>query len=401
MMTQDEVDLVLTRLSADCDAMTAALVDLEDHPGRRLLDGAQLSGVTLARWTAAKAQSARLWEDFERYRSILDRARQVRARRGRPGNPELTELTELLTGRVVERSTAAIPLPQRALTGPATRTERVTLPELVELMTSSYHEVAEVVADSEAIWSAFARRLDRAEDTARAARALADSLGLPDRLAAVSAELADTRLLAFSDPLSLATNTHQPDFCRVTRVEDDLAAAHTELRSLARLREDLAGQLARATAAVRKVATAEADAEAARAETEARIGAPRPIRLASALPALRRQLDLAARSGDRHDWPGAAEHLAGLAGAAGAALDRAASAKDSATALLDRRAELRGRLDAYRAKAARLGFAEDADLSSLHAEARALLWTAPCDLPAATRALNRYQKTLADKGLQR
>lgn len=48
--------------------------------------------------------------------------------------------------------------------------------------------------------------------------------------------------------------------------------------------------------------------------------------------------------------------------------------------LLERRAELVGRLDAYRAKAARSGFAEDAEPARLH---RRALGAAPCDLQRA------------------
>ncbi|MGH3881629.1 MAG: hypothetical protein ACRDSK_31790, partial [Actinophytocola sp.] len=65
--------------------------------------------------------------------------------------------------------------------------------------------------------------------------------------------------------------------------------------------------------------------------------------------------------------------------------------------LLDRRAELRGRLEAYRVKAARLGYGEDLALEKLHLRAQELLFTAPCDLAAATRALNRYQQGLQDR----
>ncbi|WNV86522.1 hypothetical protein [Umezawaea sp. Da 62-37] len=66
------------------------------------------------------------------------------------------------------------------------------------------------------------------------------------------------------------------------------------------------------------------------------------------------------------------------------------------TGLLDRRAELRGRLEAYRAKATRLGHAEDPALSALHRDAHDVLFTAPCDLPEATRAVGRYQRAVLD-----
>jgi len=65
--------------------------------------------------------------------------------------------------------------------------------------------------------------------------------------------------------------------------------------------------------------------------------------------------------------------------------------------LFDRRAELRGRLEAYRVKAARIGFAEDPELEQRHQEAQDLLFTAPCDLAAATRALNRYQQAIQQR----
>ena len=66
------------------------------------------------------------------------------------------------------------------------------------------------------------------------------------------------------------------------------------------------------------------------------------------------------------------------------------------TGLLERRTELRGRLEAYRAKATKLGHAEHAGLSVLHRAAHDVLFTAPCDLPEATRAVGRYQQAVLD-----
>lgn len=56
---------------------------------------------------------------------------------------------------------------------------------------------------------------------------------------------------------------------------------------------------------------------------------------------------------------------------------------------------LRGRFEAYRAKSVRLGRAEEPRLLALADEVRELLWTRPCDLGAATRALAAYQRALA------
>jgi hypothetical protein len=63
-------------------------------------------------------------------------------------------------------------------------------------------------------------------------------------------------------------------------------------------------------------------------------------------------------------------------------------------ALVSQRDELRGLLDAYRAKAGRLGAAEDPGLAQLYAQVRELLWTAPCDLRVASAAVTSYQQAV-------
>jgi hypothetical protein len=51
-------------------------------------------------------------------------------------------------------------------------------------------------------------------------------------------------------------------------------------------------------------------------------------------------------------------------------------------------------LQAYKAKAARLGGAEDLVLTQRYDRARELLWTAPCDLAAAAEAVAVYQQAI-------
>ena len=66
------------------------------------------------------------------------------------------------------------------------------------------------------------------------------------------------------------------------------------------------------------------------------------------------------------------------------------------TAPLAVRAELRGRLDAYRAKTTRNGLAEDPLLVERYDAARRMLWSAPCDLRVAEQAVLRYQQAAAE-----
>jgi hypothetical protein len=66
--------------------------------------------------------------------------------------------------------------------------------------------------------------------------------------------------------------------------------------------------------------------------------------------------------------------------------------------LVERRGELRGRFDAYRAKAARLGVVERPDVLAAGDRVHDLLWTRPCDLAAATVAVVEYQRLVRDGG---
>ena len=75
---------------------------------------------------------------------------------------------------------------------------------------------------------------------------------------------------------------------------------------------------------------------------------------------------------------------------------RARESLTAVTAPLAVRAELRGRLDAYKAKVARHGFAEDPFLVERYDAARRMLWSAPCDLRVAEQAVLRYQRAAAE-----
>jgi hypothetical protein len=80
-----------------------------------------------------------------------------------------------------------------------------------------------------------------------------------------------------------------------------------------------------------------------------------------------------------------------------AAIQAARDEEELAQGLLDRRSELKGRLTAYQAKAARLGLGEDRDLLACNRIASGLLSRQPCDLRAVTRAITDYQQLITDK----
>src|ERR1044072_4185008 len=132
VMDRDEVDRALARLGAEDEGIETSLLALQEHPGRRLPEGAELTGVTKERWTSADASITLLWAYFDAYSDALRSAREIRSRRRWSSREDLLELTELLRGRsvtVAGSATATANVP--TLTGPGRLSEQFTLAELV------------------------------------------------------------------------------------------------------------------------------------------------------------------------------------------------------------------------------------------------------------------------------
>lgn len=410
VLSQDDVDRELTRLTGDGERIAEALLALEAHPGYLFLQGATLTGRTQEQWHAARADIGLLYQRFDLYHSVLDRAREVRARRNRPGAAELAELTTLLRGDAVVLSTEEIPLDRRNLTGPTTITHTMTLAELVRGMDRTYQRASDLVVAADDVWSAVVRTLDPLDEQLDGARELCASLGLGEarhplftELDTISSAIAALRARAFADPLTLYSGEPgdgRPDLADADRIGARVTTLRTELDALATVRAELDQRIAAARAAIDGVAAEEARARADYDLILDKIRSPAIPPVPDGTAELRTRLAGVSGLVARHDWSGVATELAELAAATDAAHARAHDVRDTAAALLGRRKELRGRLDAYRVKAAQLRLTEDAEITARYQEAHDLLWTVPCDLRAATRALNRYQQAIAARGPQ-
>jgi hypothetical protein len=409
-----EVDSALDTMSVDADRIADALGALETHPGRLFLDGAALSGRTATVWSTAKNKIAELYEDFDRYRDVLAKAREVRSRRNRPGLPELTELTTLLRGSVIQLSSKDIPLERRNLTGPSSVTERISVTELLATMDRLFTEVTEVVVAADEVWTACVKQLDPMDERMAAARDTAGALGLGEarhplfsRLSRIGDDVAALRARAFADPLSLydgplgAGKGGRPNLSQAVELDRELTAVRTDLGKLASVRDDYRGRLATAAASIDAVGAEETQARTAYATVRAKITSPPVETIADSVPFLRQQLSTVTALADRHRWTEVVDQLDMLGSAVDDCLRNARAVRDTCEALLGRRTELRGRLDAYRAKVGRLRYGEDAELAASYEQARDLLWTAPTDLRAATKALVRYQQLISDRETRR
>ncbi len=408
LLSPDEVDQALARLKIDGDRIAEALVALETHSGHQFLTGARTTGRTATLWERTQADIALLYQWFGAYRTVMDNAATVRARRTKPGATELTELTALLRGSAVELATEEIPLERRKLTGPSTVTQRKSLAELVAAMDTTYERARAVLVATDDAWSEFVRLADALEQRLDSGRELAASLGLGEvrdplftTLGDIGTELADVRGRAFADPLAFyrgEVGAGQPDLSEVTALDTRLAAVRTQLDALAATRAGFDEQVGRARGAIDALAELTAAATKAHELVHTKIAAPAIADVPFETDRLRVRVAGLADLFARQRWTTVADELTTLVATTDEATRRVRDVLDTANALLDRRAELRGRLDAYRVKAARSHLTEDTEITLCYQQAYDLLWTIPCDLRAATRALNRYQQAIAAKG---
>jgi hypothetical protein len=166
------------------------------------------------------------------------------------------------------------------------------------------------------------------------------------------------------------------------------------------LGQNMAHELRKALAALKadidQLAAEEALTERAYATANEKITKPNLPPYTATAPILRERLAAAEQFAPQGRLPAAAT-LGELAGAVDRAMTHARKARQFADHPVDRRDRLRGRLKGYQAMAVRLRFAEDTEVAQRYARARDLLWTKPCDLVQATRAVNAYQKAVTDR----
>jgi chromosome segregation ATPase len=375
------------------DTIQANLLELDNSFGKRMLAGATLAGESRQRWDVAAAALAALWETFTAYSAVVDKAAELLASSRRPSPARLIEISSLLNTASSVRLTQAVqPLARRDLTGSGVVT--VTVTAAVQEMKKAFAIITDVVSAAETVWNEAADRLQQASAALAGARRQTDGItdeALGQALGQAETHLARLRDQLNSDPLALWRRGHV-DVTELDRLREETTAATAMAARLAALRDDADRRIATVAAAVTTARAAYQDALAAREQVRAKIAAavpaPPPV---AALAGRLDGLD-AIKSAGR--WGRLASELEAVQQQAAAAAKSCRDAQAEALALLERRNELRGLLDAYRARAGKIGAAEDTELDVLERRAREVLWSAPCDLAAAADAVTSYQQAV-------
>jgi hypothetical protein len=392
VISRQEADAALTGLGAAHDRIAAAMYSLDQHPGLRLLRGGTLTGRTAERWPALQTEVDLVWAHFSALGDLLEQARAVRGRR-RLDDPEWTELTRLLREPVVALGSDGLPVDGAA----ATVASRLTIDDLVQQLDKRVAAVLAQLSDVETSWTAVATAIAAVSKRIDEVVALAAGVGAPASAESLRAGLAEAERLDLCDPLVAAPAGRLSDATR-SRVDALGAAADRtrgELTELTRLREGYPQRRDALMSLLDELAAAEQRVAAAQQRAMEKIADPGLGEVPAAAPVLRARVPSLDRLALDAQWRQLSDDLSTMESSAHRGRDRAIELAAVAEGLLARRDELRGRLEAYRAKAAARGLAEHEGLSACFTRAHDLLYTAPCDLRAATRAVHDYQQTMA------
>ncbi|MCA1223811.1 hypothetical protein [Streptomyces sp. 8L] len=401
---RDGADRALARLQAEHEAIETSLLSLQDHAGRRLLEGAELTGVTKSRWAVTEQSITALWTYYDAYTKALGAALELRGRRRWPSKDDLADLTQRLRG----------PSATVGATG-GKLAETFTLAELVARMNELYAASLDMIVAADAVWSALPARIDLLAAELRRTQSLAHSVGVRpgehpagDDLADITEELTALRAEVVSDPLaywrsagaSSAPGGGTPDTRRYDRAARALEDVRREIEAVLEVRKDSEERLLRLRDVISRADRTLTEARAARGEVLAKIAATEVPAVSGPSAVLHERLSTAAEYRRNAQWHRLSPLLEALERDADDELLRARESLTAVTAPLAVRAELRGRLDAYRAKVARLGLGEDPLLIERYDAARRMLWSAPCDLRGAEAAVLRFQRMAADLAAQ-
>ena len=388
-MTTEPVDVKLQRLHQASERVGASLLELELDPNRELLEKSRLEGESAVRWAATSATLTQLWQWHGMLQAHLERADGVRDRRGGLDADQLAELSDLLSGPSIELSGEVVPLQQRELLGSSAATRTCSPDDLLERMSAAFDEVKTFLGAVAQAWDGLLPRLAAAQSalskTADVSHGIGDAAA--DELELSRAELARISQALAKDPVSVAP-------AAVDAAEASLAATQREIEALGELSREIARRLQEAAALLQALNGAQAECETAHRHATARIAGgalPEPPGLA---PDLESALQRVEQLSQASAWRDARAALADWTDRVTAALERTRQITAENRAPIEARNELRGLLDAYEAKAKRLGLIEDDALSALYGQAHDALYTAPTDVERAADLVRRYQRAL-------
>lgn len=381
-----ELDETRDRLRQATDKMATALMEAEADPNRALLEQVPLSGHTAARWAKARAVLARLWLWFTHLQDTLTRVDELRGKRWKLDRTRSQELERLLIGPSIALTIDEVPPSRLDDAGAGAASRQYTAADLLALMWTTLEQVRGVLHGVGAAWSGLLPRVDGLQSELDGIKASADSLGDSDQgdIENISGRVREMATSLLADPLVVQEQD-------VDELESAIHALRDDYERVAALRNHIDDELNRTRAVINEVAASVTDCSDAQTEAKHKIvGAELPS-LPNLDRSLNRQLNQITDLVARGQWRDVARDVANIQMRAQTLLTEARRIAGESRAPIKARNELRGRLDAYRAKAQQVGRLEDSEATRAYDRAHRALYTAPTDLVMAAKLVEQYQ----------
>jgi len=404
-MTLQRIDEALSAWNGRLSAIADNLLWLQTEATYQMLTGSggvtrlQLKGTTAARVEPALGAMRAIFERFDTLHSTIDRA--AKCRENLPAifgaEQKLAEIDQLLFGQSIELPVSDLPAAQRGLLSGTPGARRVTPEQLLNAMAGAYAAARDAVLAVEHAWEELGAGMAGVE---------AEILALENALQNYPEGIAigpKTAVRHASSALRQLGERARPDpFGALEELKLNVRPLVARASGLLAEAEQAREQMRRAEAVLGEVERIHREALAAAAESELKIAdrkALAPPATAEQLERLRAWLDQL----ERRLAEGALDTLhAGLSHWRSTADDCAARDRAAIAAhrgALSARRELRGRIEALKAKARALGVAEDGALAHLAAEAEATIAERPTRLEAAAAVVAAYARTLNAPGI--
>ncbi len=400
LMTPEQIDQLLADWKKRIDLVGQNLIDLHGLPTYQRLTGvsgfpkAEIVGVTQARLRPALEAMNDLFGYFDLLVQTVDKATQLRSSIPRfLGSPQkLQEIERMLTKRSIQFASTQTPLAERGLLSAAEITDAIAPQELLVLMTKAFNISKEAVLAVDEAWSRLEPMLDNAETEIQTLQKWADSLGVDSltELADAIQKMTSWRERIESDPLGVSVDFTREIQPLIGRVKISLEQVAKE-QQLWRENWQSAQQLQSRLVEVHRQAISAFEESTLKVVDHSMLQTPLASEHIVALSSWLSRLETKFAEGyiipvqvGLENWTlKVKEYIA--------ATEKAYAANK---APLETRAELRGRLDALKAKALAHLMVEDATLADLATHAQQLLYTRPTSLDKAAELVSQYEKRL-------
>jgi hypothetical protein len=399
MITLEQIDQRLSDWQHKVGLVSQILIDLQEISTYQQLSGdpgfpkIQLTGTTATQVTPALEAMNDLFQHFDLLLKTIAQATQLRKQYSRfLGSQQiLQDIEKELTDPWIQLSVDRLPLSQRNFLTATGSIATVSPDQLLTVMTNVFQIAKEVVLSVDTAWLELNLKLANAEADVRSLQQSADLLGQTlVELTQVEQAIATIWTQLPQDPLGARYQFEQT-------LQPLIAQAKSALEQSIQQRTQIQEKLTIAHQLLSELETIHQCAIAALAESREKVVDhsmlidPIASEQITALQHWFTRLETKFAQGFVSPIAVGLENLTQNINQAIAAEKRAYSANILPIAT---RQELRGRLDALKAKALARGLSEDVTLITLATQAKQLLYTRPTPLDKAVELVSHYEKRL-------